>query len=130
MADVRNLGTGSGGVGTARFSGSISGTRTVGGGAFAAGLPDLNLLNSPLTTRQVDCTSGNNSISIHDKTVLVALVNPSGNTVAVAVGEGTTEATLLELNPNGWIAWTMKAGTSRTINVTTDGSVTVTIIEA
>jgi len=133
MADTRNLGTGSGGVGTARFAGGISGSRTTGGGAFAANLPDLNLPHSVLTTREVDCTSGDNAVYLHDKTAVVAIIAPPNNTVAIAVSEysATKDAgTQIELNPNGFACWTPKAGTTRRLTITTDGSVTLSVHEA
>lgn len=122
MADTRTLGTGSGGVGAVRFSGGLAGD-------LAMSVPDIILRNSPCTRRVVDLTSGNNNVTINDKTVLVGVIAPAGNTVAIAIGEGTTEATLLELNPNGWALWTMKAGSDRAINITTDGTVSITLIE-
>lgn len=130
MADTRNLGTGSGGSGTARFSGGLSGTVTVGNGLFVPQLPNVYMANSPVTSRNVDCTATNNAILIHNKTVMVMIIAPPNNTVAIAVGESTDASTQLELNPNGFICWTMKAGSSRQLQVLCDGAVTLTVIEA
>lgn len=133
MSDVRNLGTGSGGVGSSRYSGGVSGTRTVGGGAFSFGLPDVLLQHSPATSRQITCASGDNSVYLDNKTALVAFVTPPNNTVAVAIAEYSATAdadTRIELNPNGFVLWTPKPGTNRRIVITTDGEVTISICEA
>lgn len=129
MADIRNLGLSSGGVGTARFVGSASGIRNVGGGQFFAELPTVSIAHSPLTTRLVDCAAGNNTVYLHDNTSLVMIIAPVGNTAAISVGESTDAATQLELNPNGFIAWTPKMGVGRSIIITAGSAVSVTLIE-
>lgn len=121
MAETRQVGTGSGGVGSANISFSGNYSESAGSAGTVTGVVWANS-NSPISQYTTTLASGFQNISVPDTAGAFYMELPSGNSQTVVL-KGVTGDTGVSVLPAGAVFITLVTGSSRNIGVTAGGTI-------
>lgn len=127
MSDIRYVGPGSGGVGSATISMSVN-AQPLEGGSVAFSMPTFINSSSCIERRQVALASGENVISVPDAASWVFISPPATNSTALYVRKyNSTDTDGLQLGPTQGAAFSFPLATGRSFEIYTAGAINVII---
>lgn len=128
MADIRYVGPGSGGVGTATVSMNATG-QPLEGGSISFATPTFINANSCLHRELKALSSGENAISVPDNAAWCFIMPASTNSTAIYIRKTNSLDTTdgLQLGPTQGAVISFPTGTSRSFEIYTAGAINVTL---